>query len=71
MSKVKRSHEQAMSAWRRLRIQWEKTSAQWNDRAREQYEREFWQEYESVVPSALRAMQSLNEIIDQARRYVK
>lgn len=56
--------------WAVLQGQWHTACAAWNDAVRTQFEKEFWQEFEQVVPATLEEMRRLGEVIDQARREV-
>lgn len=57
--------------WHLLKDQWQATSAQWNDVVRHRFERDFMQEYEPVIRSALKGMDRLAAVIAQAQREVK
>jgi len=71
MSNVNVTSERLQNSWRALQQQWQATCELWNDPVRHHFEREFWQEWEQVVPSTLDAMQQLAEVMSAARRAVR
>ncbi len=71
MSAVTNARERIRAGWRILQTQWRATCELWNDPVRRRFERDFWQEWEQVVPSTMDAMQYLAEVISAARRAVR
>ena len=71
MSSVHNAGERLQNNWRALQQQWCTTCDLWNDPVQRHFEREFWQEWEQVVPSTLDAMQHLAEVMSAARRAVR
>ncbi|MBL7065841.1 MAG: hypothetical protein ISS49_16820 [Anaerolineae bacterium] len=71
MSGVNVAGERLQNAWRALQQQWRITGDLWNDPVRHHFEREFWQEWEQVVPSTLEAIRHLAEVMGAARRAVR
>jgi len=71
MNGVNDAGERLQNGWRALQQQWQTTCELWNDPVRHHFEREFWQEWEQVVPSTLDAMQQLAEVMSAARRAVR
>ena len=71
MSNLNASEERLRQSWRALQQQWRSTCDLWNDPVRHRFEREFWQEWEQVVPATLDTMQQLANIASQARRAVR
>lgn len=68
---MKNSGEQIQNYWRALQSQWNDTSSQWNDEARHSFEKEFWQEFDTIVPSVIDEMAKLADVLDRAQRRVK
>lgn len=62
--------EKLQGAWLVMRQRLDSTGELWRDAVRQQFEKEFWQEFEQVVPATLEQMRRLGEVIDQARREV-
>lgn len=71
MSGIRQAWDRLQSAQSRLQDQWQATSDRWHDLVRQRFERDFLQEYERIVPSAVKEINRLAEVIDQARREVK
>jgi len=71
MSSLNTTHEQIRNGWRVLQRQWQASCALWDDPVRRQFEREFWQDFEQVVPATLKEMERLVQVIAQARRGVR
>lgn len=71
MSGIRGGHEQIQTRWRMLQQQWRTSCGLWNDPVRHRFEREFWREWEQVVPATLDAMQQLAEVVNAARRAVR
>ncbi|MDQ2731137.1 MAG: hypothetical protein M3Y56_05720 [Armatimonadota bacterium] len=59
------------SAWTSLQAQWSETRAEWNDVVAERFEREFWSEWETIVPSATAALQELEELLATATKSIE
>ena len=68
MSSLNTTREQLYAAWQALQHQWQASCALWDDSVRRRFEREFWQDFERVVPATMNEMQKLAEVIAQARR---
>jgi hypothetical protein len=62
--------DKLQGAWLVMRQCLDSTGELWRDAVRQQFEREFWQEFEQVVPATLEEMRRLGEVIAQARREV-
>ena len=71
MGSLLNTHDQLRNTWLSLQRQWQASCALWDDPVRHQFEREFWQDFERVVPATINEMQKLAEVIAQARRSVK
>lgn len=68
---MKEALDQVQSHWRILQDRWRGTADGWNDRVRHQFEREFWEEYERVVPSTLNSIARLEEALKSVRHHVR
>jgi len=55
-------------AWRALGRQWDRTGEQWQDVVHDRFQREFWAEYERVVPAALGELSRLEEMLARVQR---
>ncbi|MEW6230987.1 MAG: hypothetical protein AB1566_01585 [Chloroflexota bacterium] len=71
MSALNTTQEQLHAAWQALQHQWRASCALWDDPVSRRFEREFWQDFERVVPATMNEMQKLAQVIAQARRNVK
>ena len=71
MSKLKTNYDNIIASWEKLRSQWQNTSAVWRDSEKFRFEKEYWQEYEPIIHDALRQLERLDQILDQAKREVK
>lgn len=57
-------------AWGSIQRQWHCTEEQWQDAVKDRFQREFWEEYEHVVPAALKEIGQLEQVIAQIQREV-
>ena len=71
MASVKAASEGLHHEWRTLQQQWRATCDLWNDPVRHRFEREFWQEWEQVVPAAIGEMQKMADVLSAARNHVR
>lgn len=71
MSGLRTAQERLRNGWRSLQHQWQASGGLWHDPVHRRFEREFWQDFEQVVPSTMNEMQKLEDIIAQARRNVR
>ncbi|MBN2006249.1 MAG: hypothetical protein JXA21_23040 [Anaerolineae bacterium] len=69
--KIDAAHDRLKAGWQVLQTRWQASRAQWDDPVARRFEKEFWQEYEQVLPATLQEMQNLAEVIAQARRNVR
>ena len=60
--------EKISNEWRILENQWNSTCQHWNDSMRQHFEREFWQEFERLVPAYLRKLEETGQFISKAYR---
>lgn len=68
MSRIAEAQETIASEWSSLESLWGETRNDWRDAVAERFEREFWSELESAVPQLLKAMDDLDDTLDQALR---
>jgi uncharacterized protein YukE len=68
VSRIAEAREAIAGEWSSLESLWEETRHDWRDAAAERFEREFWNELEGTVPQLLKAMDDLNDTLDQALR---
>lgn len=66
MSRLRDTADELQAEWLLLRERWESAKEQWRDGVRERFEREFWEEYERVLPAAIAELRRLDEQIDLA-----
>jgi hypothetical protein len=52
--------------WSILQEEWEHARQQWKDEIGEYFEREYWSDMEIQVPGLLKAMEELDETLEQA-----
>jgi len=71
MASLLNTHDTLDNGWQRLQQQWRAACDRWNDPVSRRFEREYWQEYERLLPATMQEMQKLAEVIAQARRAVK
>lgn len=67
MNTMELPSEAVESQWRSLQERWVATTAHWRDAVRLDFERQFWQDYERVVPSTIRKLEELEREIANAR----
>lgn len=63
-------HEQFRHDWRKLQSKWQVVAAGWHDEKKHRYEREFWREFEEVVPVTLEEIDKLHRLVLRARHEV-
>lgn len=59
------------SSWVKLRQRWESSKSMWNDKVREDFERDYWLQLEQQVNTTQREMERLAQVISKARHSVK
>lgn len=52
--------------WKLLCAAWEEATSRWDDGARDEFERLFWDECHRVVPGFLEALEELGEALSRA-----
>ena len=70
MSTVSDARRRLKDRWAALNVQWSSTCEVWNDPVRQRFEKQFWSDYEQVIPQVLGGMELLSEVLEQARRNV-
>ena len=71
MGSLSKAYEQLCNRWQSLQRQWQASGTLWNDPVQRRFVRDFWQDFERVVPATMSEMQKLAEVIAQARRSVR
>ncbi len=71
MSSLLQGRDHLDNSWKALRLQWQAALTLWDDPVSRHFEREYWQEFERVVPATLDEMQKLAQVIAQAQRSAK
>lgn len=51
-----------------LQSQWKSTSQVWNDSIKQQFEKEFWNEIEKLIPAYIRKLEETENLILKAYR---
>jgi quinol monooxygenase YgiN len=57
---------QVNDEWRALAHVWDDTCEQWRDRARDHFERTHWQAIAEATADYLRAVESLDQVLEEA-----
>jgi uncharacterized protein YukE len=68
MNSLAASKEQLTDSLRQLSSNWESAKGVWNDVAREDFEKNYWQEFESSTTASIGKLESLMETLAQAER---
>lgn len=68
MNSLSASKEQLADSLRQLSSNWESAKGVWNDAAREDFEKNYWTEFESVTATSIEKLQNLMDTIAQAER---
>lgn len=66
MPRVSNSDRQLVEALRNLHHAWAESGDGWRDRTREQFGREYLEEYDARVKSAINSVMELNTLLRQA-----
>ena len=62
------AYQQLSTDWSLLREQWQATRYDWQDAVATRFEKEYWREYEEVLPLLLRELLELDETVERAFR---
>lgn len=67
MSRIQVAEEELRNHWRSLQQQWQATCELWQDSVQATFEREFWEEWQRMIPTALEMMRELDAALEVAR----
>lgn len=70
MGELKGSIDRIQDEHSRLLQQWHLVADDWRDAARFRFQKEFWDEYQPVIQGTLRRLESLDQLLEVARREV-
>ncbi len=62
---------QATYAWQRLQEEWAQTTNQWRDATAAEFARDYWRLIAEEIPDFLSTLQSLAEMVTQAKQSVQ
>jgi len=65
------ARERLHNCWQTLQRQWSTACEFWDDPVQWRFEREFWQDFERIVPATMEQMKRLTKVIAQARREIR
>lgn len=68
MGQIGETSNDLSAHWRNLQAQWEQTRAEWRDEIGDLFEREYWSALEENMPRLLRALDSLDQVIEQGMK---
>ena len=68
MSRFGRPSEEAAAQWASLQRQWSLAREGWNDEVALRFEREFWSEWQSVMPQTVELLRDLEAAMENADR---
>jgi hypothetical protein len=71
MTTLHSSVSQLATARQLVSQQWEQTKAVWNDLVRHHFERDYWQPLNQQLKLTQRALDKLDDVLDQAKRSVR
>ena len=71
MGKLKKSAEDIKGDWEALRNQWAKTSELWKDSTQAGFEKTHIEPIGPTIQAALKQIERLDALIDQARRELR
>jgi hypothetical protein len=54
--------------WRSLQSSWQATREKWRDGISSQFEREFWNQWQTEAPRIIKAFDELNAVLEKALR---
>ena len=63
--------ENLAQAWKMLRQDWQATGEVWQDKVRDEFEKEYWNELALYSRTTYKAMQNLAEVIAMAQQSTK
>jgi len=68
MSSFDQSSEELSAKWSSLQAQWSQCHGTWNDVVADRFERDFWSDWQSALPEAIRVLQALEEALGHAEK---
>jgi len=68
MSNFDQSSEELSAKWSSLQSQWSQCRGTWNDEVADRFERDFWSDWQSALPEALRVFKALEEALVRAEK---
>lgn len=68
MSSFERPSQAMEQSFANAQRQWQNVSENWNDEVSQRFEREFWSDWESVLPPTIELLRALEECLDGAER---
>ncbi len=68
MSSFNQSSEELSAKWSSLQAQWSQCRGTWNDVVADRFERDFWNDWQSALPEAIRVLQTLEEAVERAEK---
>lgn len=68
MGQISEAREDLQSYWNSLQAQWHASRHLWRDAVGDHFEREFWDFQEAEMSKLLRAMENLDEALENAFR---
>lgn len=68
MYRVSEASQSLKDSWQRVRLNWQDTHTVWNDAVRQDFEDQYWREFETRIPRVIGEMDSLDTVIETARR---
>ena len=71
MSTLDATHDQVTYAWQRLQEGWAQTMSQWRDATAAEFARDCWRPIAEEMPDYLSTLQSLAEMVTQAKQSVQ
>jgi uncharacterized protein YukE len=63
--------QQLASAWQNLKHVWQEVKDVWKDKARHDFERDYWNQLEREMPAMQAELARLTDVCSQARRTVR
>lgn len=68
MSNFNQSSEELSAKWSSLQAQWSQCRSTWSDVVADRFEHDFWSEWQSSLPQAIRVLQTLEEALARAEK---
>lgn len=68
MSSFNQSSEELSAKWSSLQAQWSQCRGTWNDVVADRFERDFWSDWQSSLPEAIRVLRTLEEALERTEK---